>query len=101
MKRLSLMLGIIISLSVILGAVYRFDSCKVSQAAFKEYVALNDTMWLENYRRDLQQRIWAIQKEFPNTYQQRDEYRRLVEELRLLEIKIKAYYESKGKGKGK
>lgn len=97
MKKLSIILGIIISLFAISGAVYRFDTCKVSQAAFKEYVALNDTMWLENYRRDLQQRIWTIQREFPTTYQQRDEYRRLVEELRLLEIKIEAYYKGKSK----
>jgi len=37
--------------------------------------------------------MWTLEREFPKTYHQRYDYRQLKEELRLLDIKIKAYYQ--------
>jgi len=103
-KKWQTIVALIVGLLVIGGTIYRFDVCKVSKDAFaqfqnehEDYIAMNDTRWLENYRRGLQQKIWDIQREFPTTYQNRVDYKQLIEELRLLEMKINAYYQRKGK----
>lgn len=96
-KKVQIILGIVVSLILITGAVYKFDVCKASKVEFQEYVSMNDTLWLENYRRDLQRRIWDIKRVYPNSYPNMAEYQRLTEELRLLELKIQAYYQRKGK----
>ena len=98
MKKLQIIIAIIVGLMAIGGTGWKFYDCKASKAEFQEYVSMNDTMWLENYRRDLQKRIWDIQREYPHNYQNMTEYKRLVEELGLIEIKIQAYYQGKGKG---
>jgi len=103
-KKLYTILGCLATITVLIAAWYKFDVCKVNKEAFaqfqnehEDYVAMNDTRWLENYRRGLQQKIWDIQREFPTTYLNRVDYKQLVEELRLLEMKINAYYQRKGK----
>jgi len=97
MSNLQKILAIILALIAICGAVWRFDSCKVAKAEFKAYVAGADTFKLEVYRKALQQRIWDIKREFPNTYQNMREYLNLLDELRALDVKINAYYQKKGK----
>jgi len=97
MSNLQKFLAIILALGAIFGAVWRFDSCKVAKAEFKAYVADTDVFKLETYRRALQQRIWDIKREFPNTYQNMREYLNLLDELRALDVKISAHYQKKGK----
>jgi len=99
MRKLTLaetLLAVIISIGVIGGAVYRFDFCKVDREAFAQLEAGFSVYKLEQYRKSLQQRVWDIQRNYPNTYQNKREYRELVEELRKLDLQIKAYYMKKG-----
>lgn len=93
---LETLLTIIISASVIGTAVYRFDYCKVDKEAFAALEAKVDVNQLEGYRRALQQRIWDIKREYPNTYQQKREYQELIQDLKNTDEKIKAYYKKKG-----
>ena len=99
MRKLTLaetFLAVIISLGIIGGAVYRFDFCKVDREAFAQLEAGFDVYKLEQYRRSLQQRVWDIKKNYPNTYKNKREYQELVESLRQLDLKIKTYYLKKG-----
>lgn len=93
MKRLSIILGIIIGLMTISGAVYRFDVCKASKESVAQLSNNFEIYKLEQYRRYLQERIWALQTRFPQDYADHPEYRRLVEELRTIDQKIRAYYD--------
>jgi len=97
MKKISTLLAIILSAIALAGAVYRFDHCKASKESVIKLASSFEIYRLEQYRRSLQQRIWDIQKSYPNTYIQMMEYRRLVDELRMIDMKIKAYYQRKGK----
>jgi len=93
MPRIKLILTITVALIAVLTAFYRFDYCKASRS---EVVAVDDkltTHTLQDYRKELVQRMWTLEREFPKTYHQRYDYRQLKEELRLLDIKIKAYYQ--------
>lgn len=92
MKKLSLILGIIISLSIMLGAVYRFDTCKASKEEVAQLAGNFEIYKLEQYRRYLQERIWALQSRFPQTYMSHPEYMRLTEELRQIDKKLEGYY---------
>lgn len=92
MNKLHLILGILISIGIIYGAVYRFDICKASRSSVVELKADFSIYKLEQYRRYLQERIWQLQRENPQTYTNLGEYKRLVEELRMIDIKIKSYY---------
>ncbi len=97
MKKLHLILVVIVAIAAILGGVYRFDHCKVAKAEYENYVAATDNFKFESYRRYLQERIWAMKRNYPNRYSQMPEYSRLVEELRQLDLKINAYYNRRGR----
>jgi len=90
MKNISIILGIIISLSVVGGGIYRFDTCKASRESVEQLAGNFEVYKLEQYRRYLQERIWALQD---RGQQNTDEYRRLIEELRQIDLKLKAYYQ--------
>ena len=92
MKKLSLILGIIISITVIGGAVYRFDVCKASKEEVAQLAGNFEIYKLEQYRRYLQERIWALQTKFQQTYQSHPEYMRLVEEMKQIDKKLEGYY---------
>ena len=96
MKKLHIILSVIIALGIISGAVWRFDVCKASKSEVIELAMDFKVYKLESYRRYLQERIWAIEKQYPNQYKDMTEYRRLVEELRQLDVKISAYYQKRG-----
>jgi len=96
MKKLSIILGVIISLGIICGGVYRFDCCKASKKSVIELAGNFQIYKLEQYRRYLQERIWTLQNRFPNSYQTMHEYRRLVEEMRQIDTKINAFYQRRG-----
>ena len=97
MSNLQKILAIILALGAIGGAVYRFDICKVAKADFQHYVASTENFKLESYRRYVQQKIWAMEQRYPTTYHQMPEYKQLVEELRQIDVKINAYYQTKSK----
>ena len=92
MKKLSLILGIIISITVIGGAVYRFDVCKASKESVQQLAGNFEIYKLEQYRRHLQERIWALQSRFLQTYMQHPEYLRLIDELKQIDKKLEGYY---------
>jgi len=96
MTRLQTILAIIVSLTVISGAVWRFDVCKASKIEVAEVKADLATFKLSDYRKELVMRIWRIEREFPITYRNRMDWLELQEELKLLDLKIKAYYNKKG-----
>lgn len=96
MKKIHILLSVIIAIGIVLGAVYRFDCCKADKQEFKQYVAFTDIRFLQEHRKYIQQRIWAIQKQKPTTYQHDMEYLRLVNELMQIDLKINAYYKRKG-----
>jgi len=96
MKKIGTILGIIISLGIIAGAVYSFDQRKLNVTVHEEFVAANKTDTLERHRRYVQQRIWDIQRMFPNTYHIKIEYQQLVQELKQIDMKIRAYYQKRG-----
>ena len=110
MKKIHIILGIIIAFGVILGAVYRFDTCKASRDYVTELAKLKadrkevmdlagnfEIYKLEQYRRYLQERIWAMQTMYPTQYSTMPEYLRLVQEMRQIDLKINAYYKRGGK----
>lgn len=92
MKTIHIILGIIISLGVISGAVYRFDVCKASKESVIELAGNFELYKLEQYRRYLQERIWQLQKAFPLDFHQHPEYQRLVQELQSIDRKLESYY---------
>jgi len=96
MKKIHIILSVIIALGIISGAVWRFDTCKASKDSVIELAMDFKVYKLESYRRYLQERIWAIEKQYPNQHRDMTEYRRLVEELRQLDVKISAYYKKRG-----
>ena len=51
---------------------------------------------LQQRRKYVQERIWDIQRTFPNNYMNRQEYRDLVQELKQLDVEINVYYNKKG-----
>jgi len=93
---LETILAVILSLGAIGAAVYRFDYCKVDKEAFAALEAKVNVKDLESYRRHLQQRIWDIKREYPNNYEQKREYQELIQELKMIDTQIKAYYNKKG-----
>jgi len=106
-KGLAKILGIVVSLGMIgyaiAGTLYHIDKSKVSIEQYEkdkkeheEYVAFTDVRFLEQHRRDLQQRIWDIKRSYPTTYHQMSEYLKLVDDLRKLDLKIKVFYQRKG-----
>jgi len=95
-KKIATILGIIISLGIIGGAVYSFDQRKVDKEVYVEFVASTHVQFLEQHRRYIQQRIWEMQARYPNTYPDMIEYQRLVEELRQIDMKIRAFYRRRG-----
>lgn len=117
MKKIYTAIGIFLGVCSIIGIAYggfKFYSCKADKVDVnKSMVTLTQTKAdrteleivasdlyiykLEQHRRYIQQRIWDIQRQYPNSYQSNSEYRRLVEELRQIDIKISAYYQRKGK----
>jgi len=97
MTALQKFLAIVLALGAIGGAIYKFDICKVERKAYATFVAGTQNSFLVIHRREIQQRIWDIQRQYPSTYQNMREYQRLVEELRHIDMKIKAYYHKGGK----
>jgi len=97
MKKLSIILGIIISIGLIGGSIYRFDLCKASKDSVIELAGDLRVYKLEQYRRYLQERIWAIKAQYPDTYHNMLEYQRLTEELRQIDMKIRAFYNRRGR----
>lgn len=97
MKKIHIILSVVIALGAILGAVYRFDVCKASKESVIELAGNFEIYKLEQYRRYLQERIWALQNRYPNHYQTMPEYLRLVEELRQIDMKIRAFYQRGGR----
>jgi len=96
-KRILTIVCIIVGLLTIGGTGWKFYDCKASKA---EVAVVKDdfaNFKLTDYRKELVVRIWQIEREFPNTYRNRMDWRQLTEELRLLDIKIEAYYK-KGRG---
>jgi len=106
-KKIGTILGIIISVGVIAGAVWSFEQRKVDRTLYEEqrkvdrtryeeHVAYTDIRFMEQYRKELQQRIWTIMKSYPNQYHSMTEYQRLVQELRQIDMKIRAFYMKRG-----
>ena len=87
---------ILVIIFMIGGAVYKFDVCKASKESVAEVKADLDNYKLTDYRKELVKRMWRIQNEFPQAYQNRTDWQELKEELRLLDLKINAYYNRKG-----
>jgi len=96
MKKIQIIIAIIVGLLAISGAGWKFYDCKADKESVLMLADDLRVYKLENYRRYLQERIWAIERQYPNSYQNMIEYRRLVEELRQLDIKIQAYYRRHG-----
>ena len=100
MKNWAKILTIVISLGVIgsaiAGTLYHFETTKVSIAKYERYVAFTDVRFLEQYRKEIQQRIWTIQRVYPSNYRSIIEWQRLVEELRQIDMKIRAFYQKRG-----
>ena len=88
-------LVIIVALITVITAFYRFDYCKVNEAVYAEDMAEVSVQLLEIQRRNLQQRIWDFQKAHVN-YQALREYKKLIQDLKLLDMKIAAKYRGKG-----
>lgn len=111
--KIKTVLAIIVGVIAIIGSAYggfKFYSCKADIKAVEEIKQLKaDRDELELVRADLriyklqqrrkyvQERIWDIQRAFPNNYMNNQEYRDLVQELRQLDVEINAYYQNKGK----
>lgn len=85
-------LAIIVSLIFIGGAIYKFDICKVEKEAFATYQAKTDVQFLEIQRRNLRQRMYDLERLYPNDYNSRREYQELKQKLELLDKKIEALY---------
>lgn len=96
-KKVSTILGIIISIGVIAGAGWTFYEKKADRIELSELAGNFQVYKLEQYRRYLNQRIWDLKREFPDRYRDMREYQRLVEELRQIDQKIDAYYRKGGK----
>jgi hypothetical protein len=96
LTKLQKILGIAVALIAIFGAVYKFDVCKASKSSVEELKMDLANFKLTDYRKELVRRMWAIEREFPTTYMNRTDWRTWNEELRLLDIKIEAYYQRKG-----
>jgi len=108
MNSFAKILGVIISFGVIASAVagtlYHFEKTKVGIEEYqtfvknhKQYCAYTDIRFLEQYRRTLQQRIWDLQRRYPSTYNRLPEYLNLIQELRNVDMKIKAFYSRGGR----
>lgn len=95
MVKLAKILGIIGSVCLIIGAIYSFDYRKVDKTVYALEMAGVNVQLLEIHRRNLQQRIWDMEKAHTN-YLMLIEYKILIEDLRLLDIKIEAAYKKKG-----
>lgn len=96
MTRLKLILTTIVALLAVLTAFYKFDYCKASKAEVQAVDGKLTNHQLTDYRKELVRRMWSLEREFPTTFHSRYDYRQLKEELRLLDLKIKAYYQRKG-----
>lgn len=98
-KKLSIILSVIISCSIILGGSWKLydakaDRCDLDAEVTARLILVSD---YHNYqdiqrRRDIEARIWVIKKEKPNTWQNDTEYLRLESELKILNMKINAFY---------
>ena len=111
MKKFAMIVGVIVSLGVIgaaiVGTLYHIDKMKLDVIQYKEDqqeykkqhkkdLAFTDVRFLENYRRDLEQRIWAMERNYPNSYHRMSEYKKLIADLRQINMKIQAFYNRKG-----
>jgi len=100
MNTLYKVLGIIVLVGTIVGSVggtvYHFDKVKVDKEQYKAYVAFTDIRFLEQHRRDLQEHVRWMERNYPNRYRQMPEYQRLIEQIKQVTVKINAFY-SRGK----
>ena len=83
---------ILVMIFMLGGAVYKFDVCKASKESVEELAGDYKNYKLESYSKHLLQRIWDLERRYPNSYAQMPEYRHLKEELRKVDLKIQAYY---------
>lgn len=95
-KKVGTILGVIIALGTILGAGWSFYDCKADKTELVKLQSAFNVYQLEQQRRYLQQRIWELQRQFPQTYMNMVEYHRLVNELKAIDQQINAYYQRKG-----
>lgn len=96
MNKIYTILSIIIAVIVIGTAVYSFEQRKVDRTQYEEYCAFTDMRFLEQYRKELNVRIWTIMHNYPDRYRDMIEYQRLVEELRCVDMRIRVFYQKKG-----
>lgn len=97
MKKISIILGIIIAASTILGAGWKFYDAKADRIQVERLAGSFEAYKLQQYRRYLQERIWSMETRYPKTYTHMPEYKRLIEELKQIDLKINAYYQRNGK----
>lgn len=92
MKKIYTIIGIILGIFAIMGAIYKFDYCKVNRNAFAMYQVKTDVQFLEIQRRNIRQRLWDIESRYPKTYKQRIDWRDLKLELERLDKQINSLY---------
>jgi len=113
LKKFSAVIGIILGMSAIITIAYggfEFYSCKADKSEVAQLSQIKaDRIELELVANDLyiyklqqrrkyvQERIWDIQRAFPNNYMNNQEYRNLVQELKQIDVQISAYYRKGGK----
>lgn len=108
MKKIQTIIAIVIGIFTIISISYggfKFYSCKADReelslkADLKELELVRDDLYiykLQQRRKYVQERIWDIQRTFPNSYMNNIEYRNLVQELKQIDMQINAYYQKKG-----
>lgn len=96
MKKAIQILTAVTLVFAMLGGLYAYDQRKVDKAIYTEFAASVNVQFLEQHRRYIQARIWELQARHPDTYHQIREYQRLVEELRQIDMKIRAFYQRRG-----
>ena len=95
-KAWQVVLAIFIMLGTIGGTGYKFYECKASKQSVENLAGDYHNYQDVQRKRAVEQRIWDIKREKPNSWQNDLEYQRLQSELDLLIIKINAYYNRKG-----
>ena len=95
MNRLNIILAVVVSFILIAGAIYCFVFCKVNESAYAKDMAGVNVQLLEIHRRNIVQRMHDIERAFPQTFRQRSDYKLAAEELKIIDMKLKALYQKK------
>lgn len=99
MKRISLILGIVLSLSALVGVIFGFDQ-RFAKSSEVEQVAMRlDQKILEDQKFNIQKRIWLLEDRCKKEHcspEVMEEIRHLKQDLQRVTDKLKRLYNKEG-----